>query len=110
MADLNTGSLPRPSGFEVLKKWCGWTTSPTLDENGDVDGFVVNATVFTMLVDFKRDGASLCQKPVNVDRSVVDGDQDQWNTMMANAEALTTDQLAAKPKVMAIINKAALGI
>ena len=105
MAQLDTASIPRPNGFEVLKKWCGWITSPK--EEG---GFVVNATTFSMLVDFKRDGASICQKTVTVSPGTTGFTQEEWNTKMANAESLTTDEIAAIPAVMALIQEAAKGV
>ena len=106
MADLDTGSLPRPNGFEVLRKWCSWTVSP-LDSG---DGFVQNAVTFSMLVDFQRDGDSICQKVVNANRAVVDGDQTLWNQKMEAANSLTTAQIAAMPKVIALIKEAAKGV
>jgi hypothetical protein len=71
---------------------------------------VVNATSFNMLIDFKADDASLCQRKVAVTYEVVNGNQELWNTKMEKADTMTSADLAAIPKIIAAIKRAAKDI
>jgi hypothetical protein len=103
MADLNLDVTPKPTQFNVLKKWCLWITSPDEEEEC---GYVINATTFGMLVDFKAiDGTSLFQKPVSVSQGGSGFDQKTFNAKMEKVEEMTTEQIAAIPAVMKLINK-----
>ena len=106
--DLDLTSVPVLSGFEILKKWCMWQASPTVVD--DEPSFDVNATTFSMLVSYTEGGESICQKQVNANRTVLGDVEDlqaTWNQKMETVEALTIEQIAAMPKVMALIVEAA---
>lgn len=116
MVQLNIDASLRPNQFEVLRKWCTWTTSPKIipvpseGEDPPVSEqppYVVNAVMFVVLVDFLLNGVSVTDKPVEVHfkRSIVGGDQALWNQKMDKAESLTTAQIAAMPKVMDELKK-----
>ena len=105
---MDLTSVPVSTGFEILKKWCMWQTSPTVVD--DEPSFDVDATTFSMLVSYTKDGESICQKQVNANRTVLGDVEDlqaKWNQRMEKVEELTTEQLAAIPKVMALIVEAA---
>jgi hypothetical protein len=111
VTELNIDTGAFPTDFEILRKWCGWVTSPKVLAEGEEleEGekpYVVNATTFGMLVDFLRGGDSIAQKVLTFDRSLVDGDQEAWNTKMDKVETLTTAQLMAMPKVVTALIRA----